>query len=74
MKFSPNFFSNHLQVVDETYGQHFLHASYYFMMLAIAAVCALTHAFLPFLFETTSSQIILKLHAKMTTRQLFEAK
>ena len=47
---SPNYFTAHLRNVDESYGQHFLHASYYFVMLLAAAICALIHAILPFLF------------------------
>ena len=44
-----------------------------FVMLLTAAICALIHAVLPFLFESTSSRIILKLHGKMAARKLFEA-
>tara|TARA_B110000027_G_C16103393_1_gene294130 strand:- start:1905 stop:2033 length:129 start_codon:yes stop_codon:yes gene_type:complete len=42
-------------------------------MLLTAAICALIHAVLPFLFESTSSRIILKLHGKMAAWKLFEA-
>ena len=66
---SPNYFNAHLREVDESYGRHFLHAGYYFVMLLAAAICAI----LPFLFEKTSSQIILKLYTKMTARKLFDA-
>jgi len=48
---SPNYFNAHLREVDESYGRHFLHAGYYFVMLLAAAICALIHAILPFLFE-----------------------
>ena len=51
----------------------FLHAIYYFVMLLIAAICALIHAILPFLLEKTASQIISKLYSKMTERKLLEA-
>ena len=73
MTTSPNYFNAHLREVDESYGRHFLHAGYYFVMLLAAAICALIHAILPFLFEKTSSQIILKLYTKMTARKLFDA-
>jgi hypothetical protein len=69
---SPNYFTAHLRNVDESYGQHFLHASYYFVMLLAAAICALIHAILPFLFEKTASQIISKLYRKMSARKLFD--
>ena len=45
---SLNYFTAHLSNIGESYGQHFLHASYYFVMLLIAAICALIHAILPF--------------------------
>jgi len=70
---SLNYFTAHLSNIGESYGQHFLHASYYFVMLLIAAISALIHALLPFLFEKTASQIISKLYRKMTARKLLEA-
>ena len=70
---SPNYFNAHLREVDESYGRHFLHAGYYFVMLLAAAICALIHAILPFLLEKTASQIISKLYSKMTERKLLEA-
>jgi len=70
---SPNYFTAHLSNISESYGQHFLHASYYFVMLLTAAICALIHAILPFLFKKTASQIISKLYSKMTERKLLEA-
>ena len=73
MQSSHNFLTAHLEAVDESYGQHFLHAGYYFVMPLTAAFCALIHAVLPFLFESTSSRIILKLHGKMAAWKLFEA-
>ena len=47
MQSSYNFLTAHLEAVDESYGQHFLHAGYYFAMLLAAAICALIHAVLP---------------------------
>ncbi len=70
---SLNYFTAHLSNIGESYGQHFLYASYYFVMLLIAAISALIHALLPFLFEKTASQIISKLYRKMTERKLLEA-
>ena len=73
MTCSPNYFTAHLSNIGVSYGQHFLHASYYFIMLLTVAICVLTHAILPFLFEKTASQIISKLYSKMTERKLLEA-
>jgi hypothetical protein len=52
---SPNYFTAHLSNIGESYGQHFLHAIYYFVMLLTAEICALIHAILPFLFEKNAS-------------------
>ena len=68
-----NFLAAHIVAIGKTHGQNFLNAGYYFVMLLTAAICALIHAVLPFLFESTSSRIILKLHGKMTARKLFYA-
>ena len=68
-----NFLTAHIVAIDKTRGQNFLNAGYYFVMLLTAAICTLIHTILPFLFESTSSRIILKLHGKMTARKLFEA-
>ena len=68
-----NFLTPHIVAIDKTHSQNFLNAGYYFVMLLTAAICALIHAVLPFLFESTSSRIILKLHGKMTARKLFHA-
>ena len=68
-----NFLTPHIVAIDKTHGQNFLNAGYYFVMLLTAAICTLIHTILPFLFESTSSRIILKLHGKMTARKLFHA-
>ena len=68
-----NFLTAHIVAIDKTRGQNFLNAGYYFVMLLTAAICTLIHTILPFLFESTSSRIILKLHGKMTARKLFHA-
>ena len=68
-----NFLTAHIVAIDKTHGQNFLNAGYYLVMLLTAAICTLIHTILPFLFESTSSRIILKLHGKMTARKLFHA-
>jgi hypothetical protein len=72
MQVSSKLLTKHLNDVDETYHQHFFHAAWYSVMLLTAAVCALVHAVLPFLFETTTSRIIYALHAQMEARHLFD--
>ena len=51
MTLSLNYFTAHFREIDENYGRLFLHASYYFVMLLSAVICALIHEILPFLFE-----------------------
>lgn len=68
-----NFLTAHIVTIDKTHSQNFLNAGYYFVMLLTAAICTLIHTIFPFLFESTSSRIILKLHGKMTARKLFHA-
>ena len=68
-----NFLTAQIVAIDKTRGQNFLNAGYYFVMLLTAAIYMLIHTILPFLFESTSSRIILKLHGKMTARKLFHA-
>ncbi len=68
-----NFLTTHMVAIDKTHSQNFLNAGYYFVMLLTAAICTLIHTIFPFLFESTSSRIILKLHGKMTARKLFHA-
>jgi hypothetical protein len=68
-----NFLTAHIVAIDKTHSQNFLNAGYYFVMLLTAEICTLIHTIFPFLFESTSSRIILKLHGKMTARKLFHA-
>ena len=73
MRSFHNFLTTHMVAIDKTHGQNFLNAGYYFVMLLTAAICTLIHTIFPFLFESTSSRIILKLHGKMTAQKLFHA-
>jgi hypothetical protein len=61
-------FTDHPSSVGETYWQHFFFASRFSLRLFGAAFAALIHAFLPFLFDKTASNIIAKLHHKLTNR------
>lgn len=62
-------FTKHLESVEETYFQHLRHAmSFSVAMLYGGIVCGI-HALLPFLFETTGSDIIRGLHDKMVVNR-----
>lgn len=66
---STNFFTRHLESVDESYFEHCGHAMRFAATLAVAAVVCLVHALLPFLFERTGSQLIGKLHDRMVVNR-----
>jgi hypothetical protein len=61
-------FSAHPATVGETYFGHARFAFSFAGWLLIAGMAALVHAILPFLFETTASRIITKLHNRMHNR------
>src|SRR5215212_603847 len=52
----------------ESYGEHMRVALSFAGPLAKAAIAALVHAFLPFLFTTTASSTVKRLHDRMARR------
>jgi len=61
-------FSAHPETVGETYFGHARFAFSFAGWLLLAGLAALTHAILPFMFETTASRIITKLYNRMHNR------
>lgn len=61
-------FTDHPASVGETYLQHLRFALGFSLSLFGAAIAALIHAFLPFLFEKTASRMIRKMHNRIDTR------
>ncbi|MFK7938176.1 MAG: DUF6356 family protein [Roseovarius sp.] len=61
-------FTAHPHSVDETYFQHLLFAGRFSLLLFGAALAALIHAVLPFLFEKTASRMIAQMYAKTHNR------
>ena len=61
-------FTEHPDAVGETYVEHMKVALSFAGPLAGAAAAALVHAVLPFLFVTTASATIKRLHARMVGR------
>jgi Family of unknown function (DUF6356) len=61
-------FTDHPEAVGETYGEHRAVAMSFAVPLLLAGLAALVHAFLPFLFATTASSTVKRLHARMTNR------
>lgn len=62
-------FTDHPASVDETYTDHMTMALSFAGSLSLAAVCALVHAFLPFVFQKTSSTIVTRLYERMVTKR-----
>ena len=60
-----NKFLEHPVSVDEGYFQHMRVALSFCGRFSFGAIVALVHAFFPFLFEKTGSQIIHELHHRM---------
>lgn len=61
-------FTDHPKSVDETYFQHMLFALRFSVKLHGAALAALIHAILPFLFEKTASRIVGELYTRTNNR------
>lgn len=68
-----NPFTKHPHSVGETYGQHFRFASGAGVQLILAAGACLAHACFPFLFETTASQMTMRLVERFQQRLLRSA-
>ena len=62
-------FTEHPDSVGETYGEHMRVALSFAGPLLAAGCAALVHAFLPFLFLTTASATVKRLHARMMNRR-----
>lgn len=61
-------FTAHPATVGESYFGHMAFAAWFASRLALAAGAALTHALLPFLFETTASRIVRELAERTHNR------
>ncbi|MEO6624721.1 MAG: DUF6356 family protein [Burkholderiaceae bacterium] len=62
-------FTEHPAAVGETWGQHFTTAFRFALSLQVAALAALVHAILPFMFVKTSSRIITALYGRMVAHR-----
>jgi hypothetical protein len=61
-------FTQHPHAVGESYLEHMKVALAFAGPLAGAALAALVHAFLPFLFATAASGTVKRLHVRMVNR------
>jgi hypothetical protein len=58
-------FTKHPNDVGETYGEHFMVASSFGAAMILGGLACLAHAMLPFLFTSTGSSTIKRLHERM---------
>ena len=65
---SSNPFTHHPHDVGETYGEHLRTAGGFGLQMALGGLACMVHAVLPFLFVTTASETMRKLHKRMTGR------
>lgn len=61
-------FNQHPRNVNETYWQHLRFSLSCGVCMVLAGFACLIHAIFPFIFKTTGSQTIKKLHQKMEGR------
>lgn len=61
-------FTEHPDAVGESYREHMRAALSFAGPLALGAMAAFVHAFVPFLFVSTASATVRRLHARMTNR------
>lgn len=61
-------FLSHPHSVNESYMQHMAFALRFAVTLLLAALAALVHAILPFLFEKTASRMIAGMYARTQNR------
>lgn len=58
-------FRDHPATVGETYGEHFIHASGFGVRMMLGGIACIIHGLLPFLFTTTGSSQVNRLHDRM---------
>ena len=63
-------FTAHPTSVNESYLQHMKSALSFSLVFFSGSIIALIHAFFPFLFEKTGSELITRLHQKMVSQRI----
>ena len=61
--------TEHLREVGETYTEHLVKAAGFGITMLAAGLACLVHALFPFLFVTTGSRCIRRLHSQMENRR-----
>ncbi|MGI4793862.1 MAG: DUF6356 family protein [Janthinobacterium lividum] len=58
-------FTKHPEAVGESYGEHFMVASSFGTAMILGGLACMVHGILPFLFTSTGSQTVKRLHDRM---------
>lgn len=61
--------TEHLREVGETYPEHLFRAAGFGLAMLAAGLACLVHALFPFLFVTTGSRCVRRLHSQMENRR-----
>ncbi len=69
MKHFTRLFTEHPASVGETYTGHMRSALRYAGLFTRCAAAAAVHSVLPFLFQSTASDLLFKIHAEMSARR-----
>ena len=62
-------FNDHPASVNETYGQHLVHAGGFGIRMILGGFACLLHGIFPFLFVKTGSAQVTMLHDRMVTNR-----
>lgn len=73
MKKSKELFTEHPNEVGMSYSEHFAYALTVTARLAIGTIACLIHAFFPFLFTTTISELVANLHNEFNAHSRHKA-
>lgn len=65
---SGNPFTDHPHEIGETYGEHFRTAAGFGLQMTLGGLACLVHAVIPWLFVTTGSETMRRLHRRLTGR------
>ena len=65
---SANPFTHHPREVGESYGEHLRTAGGFGLQMTLGGIACMIHAVFPFLFVTTGSETMRKLHRRLTGR------
>ncbi|MGF1544275.1 MAG: DUF6356 family protein [Parvularculaceae bacterium] len=62
-------FTEHPETIGETYTEHFGQATSFGTEMIVCGLACIVHGFLPFVFEKTGSDAIVRLHRRMVTHR-----